>query len=446
MDVQIPHAAVFPPGSRVNGRGHLEVGGCDTVELAERFGTPLYVYNAQTIREMCREFRAEFQQRHERSRIVYAGKAFLGIALLHLLEEEGLGLDVVSGGELAMAQAAAFPLDNVFFHGNNKGATELNEAAVAGVGYVVVDNLHEISLLVQAAEAAGRRQKVLIRTSPDVDPKTHAKTTTGTLDTKFGLPISTGQAAEAVRRVLAEPALDLRGYHFHLGSPIFWTKPYVDALAVLADFAAEMRDETACVPELISPGGGYAIRYRDEDEPPSIASYAEAIVGSLQKQCQAHNLPLPELAIEPGRAIVGRAGVALYQVGAIKEVPGVRSYVSVDGGMADNIRPALYDARYEAALANRVAEAPTETYRIAGKYCESGDVLIDSVRLPEVSAGDVLAIPGSGAYGIAMASNYNASTRPAVVFVSEGQARLVRRRETYEDLLAVETGLAEGEL
>lgn len=443
---QFAHAAVFPPGTKVNGRGHLEVGGCDTVELAERFGTPLYVYNEQTIREMCREFRAEFEKRYPDSRIVYAGKAYLGIALLRLLRNEGLGLDVVSGGELALAQAAGFSMPDVFFHGNNKSRAEIEQSVIAGVGQIVIDNFSEIALVAEAAEAGGVRQPVLLRVSPDVNPYTHAKTTTGILDTKFGLPIATGQAAEAVREVLARPSLELVGYHFHLGSPIFSVQPYVDALAVVADFAARMRDDFSFVPSVISPGGGFAIRYTDDDEPPAVGEYAEAIVGALQEQWSARDLPLPQLTIEPGRAIVGRAGIALYEVGAIKDIPGVRTYVSVDGGMADNIRPALYDAHYEATLANRPAETPAETYRIAGKYCESGDILIDSIRLPEAAAGDLLAIPASGAYGITMASNYNASTRPAVVFVSDGRARLVRRRETYEDLLAVETDLAEGEV
>jgi diaminopimelate decarboxylase len=446
MAGQFPHAAVFPPGSRVNGRGHLELGGCDTVELAERFGTPLYVYNEETIREFCRLFREEFSGRYAESRIVYAGKAFLSVSLLRLLHEEGLGLDVVSGGELALAQAAQFPPGEIFFHGNNKSRAELRQAALTGVGHVVIDNLPEIDLVREAAEASGVRQRVLIRVSPDVDPRTHAKTTTGILDTKFGLPIATGQAAEAVRRILGEPALELAGYHFHLGSPIFSTQPYVDAIVVLADFAAQMHDEIGFAPALISPGGGYAIRYLDEDKPPSVGDYAEAIVGTLRREWELHGLPLSRLTIEPGRSIVGQAGVALYQIGAIKEIAGVRTYVSVDGGMADNIRPALYGARYEALLANRPAEQPDGTYTIAGKYCESGDILIEKASLPPPAAGDLLAVPASGAYGVAMASNYNAATRPAVAFVNSGAARLVRRRETYEDLLAVETELPTGEV
>ena len=446
MTADFPHAAVFPPGSRVNGRGHLEVGGCDTVELAERFGTPLYVYNEDALQKLCREFRSQFESRYPRSRVVYAGKAFLGLALIRLLDEEGLGLDVVSGGELALALAAGFPPENIFFHGNNKSRAEIEEGIVAGVGYVVIDNLPEINLVSRAAELSSARQKVLIRVSPDVDPKTHKKTTTGKLDTKFGLPVATGQAAEAVQCVLAEPSLELIGYHFHLGSPIFQTQPYIDALSVLADFSAGVRDETGFVPTLVSPGGGFAIRYTDSDNPPSVASYAEAIVDALQKNWARHDLPMPALTIEPGRSIVGPAAIALYVVGAIKEIPGVRTYVSVDGGMADNIRPALYESRYEAILANRPTEAAVNTYAVAGKYCESGDILIENADLPAPQAADVLAIPASGAYGLAMASNYNSSSRPAVVFVSAGKARLVRRRETYEDLLSVEADLPAGEI
>lgn len=428
-------APVFPRTAEVTADGHLALGGCDAVDLAKEFGTPLYVFDEDELRATCRAYRDAFASRYENSRVVYAAKAYLGRWLAGLIAEEGLGMDVVSGGELAVARAAAFPMDAVIFHGNNKSAQELREAVQAGVGRIVIDNFHELSLLDDVAGQLGRRQQVLVRVSPNVDPHTHAKTTTGTLDVKFGFPIDGGQAEEAVVQTLAGSNLELLGLHCHLGSPIFGLEPYQQANDVMIAFARRMHDRHGLVLREYSPGGGFAAQYLRDKPAPSPDAYAAVVVDSLRAALAEAGLPEPYLTVEPGRAIVARAGVALYTVGARKEMPGVRTYVSVDGGMADNIRPAMYDARYEALVANRAAEPPAETVTIAGKYCESGDVLIKDIELPKLWAGDVLALPASGAYCLAMASNYNLAPRPPIVLVRAGRARLVRRRETYEDLM-----------
>ena len=432
---------ILPVTAMVNEQNHLAIGGCDTLDLVQRFGSPLYVFDEQTIRDKCREYLREFRARYPDTSVLYASKAYLNLAIAAIMKQEGMGLDVVSGGELAVALAAGFPAERIDFHGNNKSGEELREAVSAGIGRVVVDNFHELDLLNRIASELGRRQDVLLRLSPNVDPHTHVHTTTGTLDTKFGIPIETGQAEEAVQRALAAPNLRLLGLHAHLGSPIFELEPYEQATEIIIGFAAEMRQTYDFELAEFSPGGGFAVQYVEEQPAPPAAAYAEMIVGSLERACARHALPLPRLNVEPGRSTICRAGVALYTVGATKTIPNVRRYVSVDGGMADNIRPAIYGAKYEALLANRPLEAAAETVTIAGKFCESGDVLIRDARLPHVDAGDVVAIPAAGAYCLAMSSNYNHATRPAVVLVRDGDARVIRRRETYEDLMRLDCPL-----
>ncbi len=422
------------PRTAASEAGHLALGGCDTVELAREFGTPLYVFDEADLRATCQQFLHEFRSRHADTSVVYAAKAYIGRALAALLAEEGLGLDVVSGGELAFARSVDFPMERVDFHGNNKSAQELREALEAGVGRVMVDNFHELLLLNEAAQALGRCQQGLLRVTPDVDPHTHAHISTGVLDSKFGLPLAGGRAEEALVEALAAPGLEVVGLHCHIGSQIFEMEVYEKAIAVVVEFAARMRKRHGFELREFSPGGGFALPYTRDTPAPSIAEYAETIVAALKAECQTHSLPLPKLSVEPGRSLVGRAGVALYRVGASKEVPGVRTYVTVDGGMADNIRPALYDAPYEALVANRLDEEPSERVTVAGKYCESGDVLVRDADLPKLWAGDIIAIPVAGAYCLSLASNYNCSLKPAIVMVKDGKARLIRRRETYEDL------------
>ena len=457
--------------------------------LAEEFGTPLYVFDEEELRGNCRDYREAFASRYANSAVVYASKAYLAIWIAALMEEEGLGLDVVSGGELAVARRAGFPMDRILFHGNNKSEQELREALGGeGIGRNVIDNFHELAMLERIAGELGVSQRVLVRVSPNVDPHTHVKTTTGVLDTKFGFSLEaraisdggteanasdgesaraisdggteanasdgdsaratsdggteanasdgdSSQAEEAVRQVMASPHLELMGLHCHLGSPIYGLEPHALANDVMIAFAREMRDRHGLELREYSPGGGFAMQYVRDQPAPSPDDYAEAVVGSLRHALEREGLPEPRLTVEPGRSIVARAGVALYTVGARKEMPGVRTYVSVDGGMADNIRPAMYGARYEALVANRVGDAPEERVTVAGKYCESGDVLLRDIELPRLEAGDLLALPGSGAYCLSMASNYNHAPRPAAVLVRDGEARLVRRRETYEDMM-----------
>ena len=435
----LPLSHLLPPGAALTREGHLALGGCDALALAREFGTPLYVYDRRGLREQCAAYRQAFAAEYSDSTVLYASKAFLNRPFARFIHEQGLGFDVVSGGEIEVLRAAGVPLEQVYFHGNNKSAEELALAVEAGVGRVVIDNLGEVALLHAAASAAGKRQRVLLRVSPGVDAHTHEKTTTGILDTKFGVPIATGAAEAALRAILDAPALEFRGLHMHLGSPIFELEPYALGIEALARFIAEVcRDRLGVAVAECSPGGGFAVAYLEAQQPPSPAEYARVICGTLRREAERLGFPLPHLSVEPGRSIVGRAGVALYTVGARKEVAGVRTYVAVDGGMADNIRPAMYGARYEALSAERPLAAAEETVTIAGKYCESGDLLVRDARLPRLRAGEVLAIPAAGAYQLAMASNYNLAYKPAVVLVENGAARLIRRRERPADLMSLD--------
>jgi diaminopimelate decarboxylase len=433
-------SGLLPDTAGVNGEGHLTIGGCDAVALAAEFGTPLYVFDEATLRATCREFRSEFTRAYEDSSVIYAAKAFLCTALARIINEEGLGVDAVSGGEVNLSRAAGLPAQRVYFHGNNKQRDELELAMSWGVGRIVIDNLDELPLVNDTAAAAGIVQPVLLRLSPGVDAHTHSHITTGVLDSKFGLPISPGHAEEAAAKVSSASNMDLVGLHMHLGSLIDSADPYREAIEIAFRFAAEIGDKYGFDFREFSPGGGFAIPYTRDDPAPLVAHFADAIAGAIQSSCSELGIQPPHLVVEPGRAIVGRSGIALYRAGAIKDIPGVRRYVSVDGGMADNIRPALYGSRYEALVANKVTEAQTDTVTIAGKFCESGDILARDVRLPQVAAGDIIALPVCGAYCLPMASNYNASPIPAVVMVSDASARVIRRRETYDDLMRCDEG------
>lgn len=421
---------LFPLTAEVSEKGHLMIGGCDTVALAEEFGTPLYVFDESTLRRRCVDFKTEFGNRYPDVTVCYSAKAFTNKALLLIIKEEGLGLDVVSGGELSIARSVEFPMDMVYFPGNNKSAEELEMALQCGIGRIVVDNPHELNML---TEIAGERvADILLRLSPGIDPHTHQYTTTGTVDSKFGFTLSTWE--EAVASAMAAPNLNLAGMHFHLGSGIFEIEPYQKAIEVVLEFAAAMRQKYGFELRELDIGGGFGVQYTLEAEPPNIATWGEVITNEITNQCHKLKLSLPKLIIEPGRAIVARAGVALYRAGVVKDIPGIRCYVSVDGGMGDNIRQALYGARHEAVVANKITEKEGKKVTISGKFCESGDVLVRDINLPPISAGDIIAVADCGAYCLPLSSNYNASFRPAVVLVREGEARLIRRRETLEDL------------
>ncbi len=428
----VPRLSLFPLTTEVGKDGHLIIGGCDTVQLAAEFGTPLYLFDEVSLRSKCAEFKEAFGQRYAGTKVIYACKAFINKALALIFMEEGLGLDVVSAGELGIAQSVGFPLDRVYFHGNNKSAEEIRLALNWHIGRVVVDNFHELSILGETARECGYSVDILLRLSPAVDPHTHQYIATGILDTKFGFPLASGE--QAVAQAMSAPNLNLIGLHFHIGSLITGAEPYEQSIEVILNFAAEMKQKYGFELRELNVGGGFAIQYTLDSLVPPIAVYAEAIAAKIISKCAELELALPQLTVEPGRAIVGQAGVALYTAGVVKDIPGVRCYVSVDGGMADNIRPALYGSRYEAVLANKMLREETVKVTIAGRFCESGDILIRDIGLPPVSPGDIIAIPDCGAYCLPMASNYNASLKPAIVLVREGKARLIRRRETIDDL------------
>lgn len=433
--VSATNSHILPITTQIDREHHLIIGGCDVADLAASFGTPLYIFDEFTIRQKCAEFLTEFNNRYPNTTVIYACKAIINRTLASLLKEEGLGLDVCSAGEIGIATSVKFPTERLYFHGNNKTVEELELALREGIENIVVDNLHELALLNDLAIKKGRKQDILLRLCPGVDPHTHKYTSTGIIDSKFGFPMTTDQAEEAVIQAASAANLNLIGLHFHLGSPIFETEPYNKAIELTLEFAAKMKRKHNLQFLKFSPGGGFAIQYTQDSPPPTIADYAEAITSTLTNKSRELGLNLPELILEPGRAIVGQAGIALYSVGAIKEIPGVRKYALVDGGMADNIRPALYGARYVAIIANKAGLEPKERVTIAGRACESGDILIPDIELPHISPGDIIAVPSCGAYCIPMASNYNLFFRPAVILVKDGKARPIQRREALQDLI-----------
>ena len=423
--MSFPNIELFPYKTTISINGNLSIGGCDVLDLAKEHGTPLYILDEFTLREKCREFVNTFKEYYPNSRVVYASKAFINLALANLFNEEGLGLDVVSGGELAVARRAGFPSDMIYFHGNNKSRNELEMALDYKIHRVVIDNFHEMELLESVALEKNIIQDVLLRVSPGIDPHTHVYTTTGVLDSKFGFSIQTGQALEAVLKARTLPHVRIVGLHFHLGSPVFELEPYTKAIEVVLNFAKTTKLDIS----EISPGGGFAIAHTRDQKPPEVKEYAEAITSALKNENN------PQLIIEPGRSIIGRSGIAIYSIGSSKDIPGIRKYVSVDGGMGDNIRPALYQAEYEAVIANKINSDISEKVSIAGKFCESGDILLRDIMVPVLEPGDILAIPAAGAYAPSMANNYNMVPRPAVIMVNNGKSRVIRRRETYEDMM-----------
>ena len=423
---------LFPLNSAVNDRGHLIVGGCDVTALAAEFGTPLYLYDEITLRAKCREFRTEFEKRYPDVQIIYASKAYSHAVLLRLVQEEGLGLDVVSEGELGIAAAAQFPMDKVYFHGNNKSVRELEMALRLRVGRIVVDNFQELEMLDKLTSEPGVNQDVLLRMTPGVDPHTHRYTSTGSMDSKFGFPLPLKE--EAVVRALKIKGLNVTGLHFHIGSLIFEPKPYVESVKSVLKFAAEMHKKYDLELRELDTGGGFAVQYTLDQPAPPIADFAEQITATVKKECRQLGLQLPKLIIEPGREIVAQAGVAVYTVGTVKQIPAVRTYVAVDGGMGDNVCPAMYGEKMEAVLANRMRARSAGKVTVCGKFCESGDILIRDLDMPKTAPGDTLAIAVSGAYSIPESMNYNAFFKPPVILVNNGKAKLIRRRETLADI------------
>jgi diaminopimelate decarboxylase len=421
--------------SRINARGHLEIGGCDVADLAKEFGTPLYIVDEELVRRRAREYVQAFRETGLRFQVAYASKAFCVMAMCRVAEEEGMSLDVVSDGELYTALQAGFPAERIHFHGNNKTPEEIEMALAAGIGCFVVDNFTELALLNAIAAERGKKVNVLLRVTPGVEAHTHDYISTGQQDSKFGFDIGNGTAFKAVEHALAQPQLTLLGVHSHIGSQIFEVEGFRMAVEKVAAFSIEVREKLGATFPVINLGGGFGIRYVEGDAPLPVNTYVKAITDAIITQFTAADYPLPEIWVEPGRSIVGDAGTTLYTVGTSKDIPGVRKYVAVDGGMTDNPRPALYGSKYEAVLANRANESLTELVSVAGKCCESGDMLIWDLKLPPVQSGDLLAVFCTGAYNYAMASNYNRIRRPAVVFVRDGQADLVVARESYENIV-----------
>jgi diaminopimelate decarboxylase len=418
--------------------GHLEIGGMSTDELTEAYGTPLMVYDEAMIREKARSFREAFIESGLEFQVAYASKAFMCKEMVRLAEEENLSLDVVSGGELYTALEAGFPAERIHFHGNNKSEAELMMALDAEIGCFVVDSFLELELLHDLAKEREQQVNILLRVTPGVEAHTHDYIMTGQDDSKFGFGISNGQADRAMQIALCKPNYTVLGIHSHIGSQIFELDGFQQAITVLSDFLQSVRLECDVTLPVLNIGGGFGVRYTDEDSPLPVSGYVNAIAASV-KECFGENgYPLPEVWIEPGRSIVAEAGTTLYKVGSKKIIPDVRTYVSVDGGMTDNLRPALYGAKYHAVLANRPNEECTELVSIAGKCCESGDMLIWDLMLPPVNFGDTLAVFSTGAYGYSMANNYNRIPRPAVVFVKDGESRVVIERESYADLVRLD--------
>jgi len=418
----IEGSPVYPLGARVNDRGHLEIGGCDVIELVAEVGTPAYIYAEDDVRARARAYLDAFRARGADHEVLYASKAAPFVAACRIAREEGLSIDVASGGELAAALRAGFEPARIYLHGNNKTEADLRRAIDAGVGHVIVDSFGEIERLKRLLD---RPQDVLIRVTPGIAASTHSYVQTGQLDSKFGFGLADGLAGRALEAVRRSPRLRLVGLHAHIGSQIFELEPYVRAIEALAGLAGE-----GC--RLLNVGGGLGIAYTADDQPPSIEAYVDVKVRGVRAVFD----PAPRILVEPGRSLVGTAGITAYEVGTVKVIPGVRTYLAVDGGMSDNLRPMLYGARYEALIANRAGQAPATPATVAGMHCESGDVIVREALLADPRVGDVLVTPATGAYGYAMASNYNGVARPPVVFCKGGDARVVVRRETYEDLLA----------
>ncbi len=413
----------------------LSIGGVKAVDLIKEYGSPLYVFDEELIRNYCKDYRKYFKCEENSNRVAFAGKAFLTVQMCKLLKEENMSLDVVSGGELYTAYKAGFPLERVMFHGNNKTLDEIELGVKLGVGNFVVDNHYEMEALNKIAKSYGKVQNIYLRITPGIDAHTHDYIKTGQIDSKFGFaPVGT-VIEDAVEKAIQLENINLAGIHCHIGSQIFELEPYEDAVEFMLDLIKKIEKNYDYFIKEVDFGGGFGIYYSKGDKPRTTKEYCETIVNKVDEVCKRTGQERPILTIEPGRSIVANSGTTLYTIGSVKEIPGVRTYAAVNGGMTDNIRPALYNAEYECVIANRVEGDKTQTVTVAGKCCESGDILLENVELPGVYSGDTLAVLTTGAYGYSMSNNYNRIPKPAVVMVKGGQARLVCKRETYEDII-----------
>ena len=420
----------------VNSAGHLTIGGMDTVELAKEYGTPLYVVDEDLVREHCRSFKNSIDKYYGGAGLAcYASKAFCCKAMCKIMLEEGMGLDVVSEGELYTALKSGFPMDKVCFHGNNKTDGELKLALENNVGRIIVDNVFELNRLNALAEKEGRTAHIMFRIKPGIDAHTHNFIRTGQIDSKFGFALETGEAFEAVKEAIALPHIDLVGLHCYIGSQIFDIDPFVCAAEVMLHFIGKIKKELGFEVKELNLGGGFGIKYTEEDVPVAYDKYMEKVSEKVKEVCAEENIALPFILIEPGRSVIAPAGITLYTVGGIKHIPNIRTYVSVDGGMCDNPRYILYQSKYEAVIANRAADPRTETVTVAGKCCESGDLIGEGMPIQHVEVGDTMAVLATGAYNYSMSSNYNRIPKPAVVMVKDGKSRVVVRRETLDDII-----------
>lgn len=420
----------------VNEKGHLTIGGCDTVELAKKYGTPLYVLDENVIRSTCKAYVDSFKRHYDgKGLALYASKALSCKALCEIAKEENMGLDVVSGGELYTALKADFPVENIHFHGNNKTYDEICFAVDSNIGKIVVDNLTELETLDKICGEKGKVQKISMRIKPGVDAHTHNFIRTGQIDSKFGFALETGEAMNAVKEAIELKNVELCELHCHIGSQIFDIDPFVTAAEIMMDFIGAIKNETGHVITELNLGGGFGIKYTDNDNPTAYDNYMNSVSKAVHAKAEQYDLPVPFVYIEPGRSIVGEAGITLYTVGAVKTIPDIRTYVSIDGGMCDNIRYALYQSEYTVVTANKADKEADTVVTIAGKCCESGDLIQENTKIAKAEPGDTIAVLSTGAYNYSMASNYNRIPKPPIVLVNNGTDKLIVKRESYEDLI-----------
>lgn len=420
----------------VNEKGHLEIGGCDTIDLAEKYGTPLYVVDENEIRKNCRAFVKSIEDNYNgHGTVAYASKAFSCMEMYRICKQENMSIDTVSAGEIYTALKAGFPAERIYFHGNNKTLDEIEFALDNNVGRIVVDNLTELEKIEKAAEKRNITAKIMFRIKPGIDAHTHSFIRTGQIDSKFGLALENGEAMIGVKRALDLKNVELCGLHCHIGSQIFDISPFELAAEVMMDFIAKIKEETGAEIKELNLGGGFGIKYTGEDKPAPYSDYMNRVAAVIKKKAEEHSMELPFIIIEPGRSIAGAAGITLYTVGAVKEIENVRTYVSIDGGMTDNPRYILYQSTYEILCANKANEPKTEKITLAGKCCESGDLIQENAMIQKVVPGDTIAVLSTGAYNYSMASNYNRIGRPAVVMTNNGESRIIVKRESFEDLV-----------
>ena len=420
----------------INEKGHLTIGGCDTIELAKQYGTPLYVLDENTIRNTCRSYVESFKNYYDGNGMpLYASKALSCKEICRIINQENLGLDVVSGGEIYTALQADYPMEKVHFHGNNKTPDEIRFALDSKIGKFVVDNLYELNLLNDIASEKNVVANISFRIKPGVDAHTHDFIRTGQIDSKFGFALETGEAFNAVKEAIKLDNVKLTELHCHIGSQIFDIDPFVAAAEIMIDFIAKIKNELGVVISELNLGGGFGIKYTDKDEPVPYENYMEKVSVAVKSKCKEYGIAIPYIFIEPGRSIVGEAGITLYTAGGKKEIPDIRTYVSIDGGMTDNIRYALYQSDYTVVNASKSNKAPDEEVTIAGKCCESGDLIQENIKVANLEVGDIVAVLSTGAYNYSMSSNYNRIPRPAMVMVNNGESRLIIKRESYEDIV-----------